>query len=213
MKKVVKPFLFGLWMLLAGILIYKYFTGNIPLREYPHLLQKWLSLFGPWGPIFYIIFFTIRPLTFLPATVLTVTGGLLFGPLQGLIFVLIGENLSANLSYIVGKYFGGEIVRKMSAHSQHLHWLDCRLYENGFMAVLVMRLIYLPFDLVGYFSGMCKIRQWDFALGTAVGILPGTVSFVLLGSSFANPRHLIFSLSVFILSLALVRILKNKKRH
>ena len=65
---------------------------------------------------------SIRPLTFLPATVLTVAGGLLFGPLQGLIFVLIG-------------------------------------------------------------------------------------------SSFANPRHLTFSLSVFILSLALVRILKNKKQH
>ena len=76
-----------------------------------------------------------------------------------------------------------------------------------------MRLIYLPFDLVGYFSGMCNIRQWDFALGTAIGILPGAVSFVLLGSSFTNPRHLIFSLSVFILSLALVRILKNKKQH
>jgi uncharacterized membrane protein YdjX (TVP38/TMEM64 family) len=58
----------------------------------------------------------------LPATVLTVTGGLLFGPLQGLIFVLIGENLSANLSYIVGKYFGGEIVKKMIERSQHLQW-------------------------------------------------------------------------------------------
>jgi uncharacterized membrane protein YdjX (TVP38/TMEM64 family) len=146
----------------------------------------------------------------LPATVLTVTGDLLFGPLQGLIFVLIGENLSANLLYIVGKYFGGEIVRKMIEHSQRMHWLDCRLHENGFMAVLVMRLLYLPFDLVGYFSGMCKIRQRDFALGTALGILPGAVSFVLLGSSFANPRHLIFSLSVFLLSLALVRILKNR---
>jgi uncharacterized membrane protein YdjX (TVP38/TMEM64 family) len=156
-----------------------------------------------------IIFFTIRPLTFLPATVLTVAGGLLFGPLQGLIFVLIGENLSANLSYLVGKYFAGEIIRKMIEHNQHMHWLDCRLYENGFMAVLVMRLIYLPFDLVGYFSGMCNIRQWDFALGTAVGILPGAVSFVLLGSSFTNPRHLIFSVSVFILSLVLVRILKK----
>jgi len=56
MEKVVKPFLFGLWMLLAGILVYKYFTGNVPLRDYPHLIQKWLSLLGPWGPIFYIIF-------------------------------------------------------------------------------------------------------------------------------------------------------------
>jgi len=58
----------------------------------------------------------------LPATVLTVTGGLLFGPLQGLIFVLIGENLSANLSYIVGKYLGGEIVKKIIERSQHLQW-------------------------------------------------------------------------------------------
>lgn len=200
-------------MLLAAVLIYKYFSGEIPLQEYPHLIHKWLDRFGPWGPIFFIVFFALRPLTFLPATVLTVSGGLIFGPLHGLAFVLIGENLSANLSYLVGKYFGGEIVRKIVEQNQRMHWLDCRLYENGFTAVLVMRLIYLPFDLVGYFCGMCHIRQRDFALGTALGILPGAVSFVLLGSSFTHPSHLILSLSLLLVSLIMVRILKKKNQH
>ena len=88
MKTVVKPFLFGSWMLLAGILIYKYISGNIPLQEYPHLIHDWLNMFGPWASIFFVVFFAIRPLTFLPASVLTVSGGLIFGPLQGLVFVL-----------------------------------------------------------------------------------------------------------------------------
>jgi uncharacterized membrane protein YdjX (TVP38/TMEM64 family) len=53
-----------------------------------------------------------------------------------------------------------------------------------------MRLTYLPFDLVGYSSGMCNIKQRDFALGTLIGTLPGLSTFVLLGSSITDIRYL-----------------------
>ncbi len=55
--------------------------------------------------------------------------------------------------------------------------LTCKIQENGFLTVLIMRLTFLPFDLVGYSSGMCNIKQRDFALATVIGTIPGLLTF------------------------------------
>ena len=46
-----------------------------------------------------------------------------------------------------------------------------------------MRLLFLPYDLVNYVCGALRITWSSFLLATALGSLPGTVSFVLLGAS------------------------------
>ncbi len=55
--------------------------------------------------------------------------------------------------------------------------------DNSFETVLIMRLLFLPYDLVNYASGILRLRWLPFLLATALGSLPGTVSFVLLGAS------------------------------
>ena len=73
-----------------------------------------------------------------------------------------------------------------------------------------MRLIYIPFDLVGYLAGACDLRQIDFALGTFIGIIPGIITFVLLGSAWTDPRNLIISGIFFVLGLIISRYLKKR---
>ena len=46
-----------------------------------------------------------------------------------------------------------------------------------------MRLIpVLPFTAINYGAGLTAVRRRDYALGTAVGIIPGTVAYVALGA-------------------------------
>ena len=72
-----------------------------------------------------------------------------------------------------------------------------------------MRLAYVPFDLVGYSSGMCDIRHRDFALGTLIGTLPGLSTFAFLGSAVMDLRYLVVSAGFLALGLAVSVLLKK----
>jgi uncharacterized membrane protein YdjX (TVP38/TMEM64 family) len=75
-----------------------------------------------------------------------------------------------------------------------------------------MRLTYLPFDLVGYSSGMCNIKHKDFALGTLIGTLPGLTTFVFLGRSVTDFRFLFFATAILAISLTVSVSLKKSFR-
>ena len=74
-----------------------------------------------------------------------------------------------------------------------------------------MRLTFLPFDLVGYSSGMCNIKQRDFALATVIGTIPGLLTFVFLGGSILDFRYL-FLAAVFLASSLTVSFWLRKYR-
>ena len=195
---------------MIGGAIYVYFRLNIPLSEYLTIIKEFIVKFGIIAPVVYIIVYTIRPLIFFPATLLTTLSGVLFGPFWGVIYTIIGENLSANMSFIVGRYFGKNVMARMTGKTKFSYLMECKFRDNGFTSVLIMRLIYIPFDLVGYLAGACDLRQIDFALGTFIGIIPGIITFVLLGSAWTDLRNLVISGIFFILGLLISKYLKKR---
>ncbi len=208
--KILKLSLFIGWLAIIGTAIYFYYEFEIPLTDYPQIIQDFLIQFGWWGPVLYILIYATRSVVFFPATILTVVSGLIFGAWEGLLYTTIGANLSANFTYLIGRYFGSEIMGKMVKKNKLLTRIDTHARENSFILTLIMRLIFLPFDLVSYACGISKIKQFDFALGTFIGILPGTITFVLLGASFTDPRNLTIAGFFFIIGLVISKYLKKK---
>ncbi len=172
-----------------------------------------------WGPLIFIVIYTLRPLIFFTATLLTILAGVLFGLWGGIAWTMIGENLSANVAYWVGRFFGGDIKLPEGVVK---HFRD-EARKNSFMTVLVARFIYLPFDLTNYAAGIMKIKWSSYALATIIGIIPGMTTFVALGASFqsiadfdpemvsANPKTLALSAVLFIGSLILARFIKKQQ--
>lgn len=173
------------------------------------------------GPIFYIILYALRPLIFFPATILTLLGGFLFGPL-GILYTVVGSNASAMVAYGVGRYFGADVLQGDDNSGVGQRYAQ-RLRENSFETVLIMRLLFLPYDLVNYLAGFLQISWRAFLLATAVGSIPGTISIVLLGASFGtvdellagniqlNPWALGASVALIVVSLALSRLVKKRE--
>ncbi|MCP4424235.1 MAG: TVP38/TMEM64 family protein [Chloroflexi bacterium] len=173
------------------------------------------------GPIFFIVIYWLRPLIFFPATILTVLGGFLFGPI-GILYTVIGSNGSALIAYLVGRFFGKGVLDDEESGGL-IQRYSARMREDSFETVLIMRLIFLPYDLVNYFSGFLKIHWLPFLLGTAVGSIPGTASFTLLGTSFGtldellngelqiNPLALGASVALILGSIAISRAMKRKE--
>lgn len=210
-KGHIKVALFALWTLVVVTLVLTYLKTGLSPRQAAERLQTGIGLAGMWGPLLYVAVYAFRSLVFFPASLLTVIGGLLFGPWLGLSLTLIGENISANVSFIVGRYFSAGILKYLGSRKQFVPRLTCTLRDNGFLAVLIMRLSYLPFDLVGYSSGMCNIKHRDFALGTLVGTLPGLATFAFLGSSITDPDNLMLTTLFFVVGLTIALVLKKFK--
>ena len=212
MKKAhMKRVLFCFWIITIAIAIYYFRELWIPLNEYPNFIKNTLDMAGPWLPLIYIITYTVRPLVFFPATILTAAAWALFGPWYGILYTIIWENFSANVSFVVWRYFGKDLMQDMVKKSKMLAHMDCKFRDNGFIAVLIMRLIYMPFDLVWYMSWICNLRHIEYAIWTFVWILPWLITFVVLWASFSDPRNLVIAWLFFVAWLVISKYLKKKK--
>ena len=176
-----------------------------------------------WGVAAFVGVYLLRPIVLFPASVLTIVGGVLFGPSLGVVVVVVAANTSALIAYGIGRTLGhppstdeGDVDG--SSVSFAGRWAD-RMRSNSFETVLIMRLLFLPYDLVNYMSGVLRIRWAPFLLATALGSIPGTVSFVLLGASLdrvdqgldgLDPVALVFGLIIFIVSIGIARTLRQR---
>jgi len=210
------------WLLLCGGYAWYVRQHHLTLSGAATELTVWFTG-SPMGPILYILVYWLRPLIFFPATILTVLGGFLFGP-WGILYTIIGANGSALVAYLVGRFFGQGILTDDTGSDSVVQRYATRMRDNSFETVLVMRLIFLPYDLVNYAAGFLRIRWLPFLLATAVGSIPGTISFVLLGASFGtldellagelklNPLALAASAALIGISMAASRLLKRREQ-
>jgi uncharacterized membrane protein YdjX (TVP38/TMEM64 family) len=204
--------LFTLWITVVCLALYLYLSKGFSITEAAEVLRDFIRQRGLWGPVLYVTVYSFRSLIFFPASILTILASILFGPWLGILFAMIGENISANISFVVGRYFAGDLLKYLGTKKQLVPRITCKIQDNGFLTVLIMRLTYLPFDLVGYSSGMCNIKHKDFALGTLIGTLPGLTTFVFLGRSVTDFRFLFFATAILAISLTVSVSLKKSFR-
>ena len=191
-------------------------TAADSIRQVANLLTS-----TAWGPLIYIALYILRPLIFFPATLVTLLSGFLFGPI-GILYTIIGSNSSALLAFFVGQYFGKGLLDSEESAGLVQRYAQ-RMRDNSFETVLLMRLLFLPYDLVHYVAGFLRIDWKAFLLATIIGSIPGTISFVLLGGSFGtldallqgeisvNPWALGLSIGLIVISIALSRFLKRRE--
>lgn len=217
------------WQKLIGVLFwiallstYFWFTWRNqlgPLESVQFLVAAMQGSF--YGAAFYLLAYALRPLIFFPATLLTVAGGFLFGPILGILLTVVAANTSALIAYSVGRYFGQGMLDESKSDGIVRRYAS-RMRENSFETVLIMRFVFLPYDLVNYLAGILRIDWRAFLLATALGSIPGTISFVLFGASIErfdgglpafNPWVLAISIGIFVASLTLSRIFKKREQE
>lgn len=213
----------GIWVLLVGSFIG---YGIVAKKSPTDILRYLIGLLQtPYGAILFIVLYTLRPLAFFSATVLTIASGSIFGPVWGVVLTIIGSNLSATVAYTLGFFLGkgmlqteeGESGGMMSKYAN-------RLRRNSFETIFIMRLIYLPYDFVNYLAGLLHIRYLSFILATIIGSIPGTISFVLAGASIRiddvfeenfrpefSPWTLASAVALFLVSIAISRWMKQRE--
>ncbi len=201
---------FGLgWLaLLAGAYVWLENSG-IPLRQLPRALKGIIRGYGALGPVVILGLFAARSILFIPTMPLVLVAGSLYGPWWGVALTILGDNLSANISFVIGRFFGRRYVKE--SERGWLKKYDELLTRDGFMAVLLMRLLYFPFDVVNFGSGISGIPYRQYLVATFIGLMPAIVTFTFLGDAFVNPRAFIVFGVLFALTLAGAWLLKRSR--
>lgn len=210
-----------LWLVITGSLFVTLRRNDLTLTD---LLRQFVALMqGPAGPLLFVVAYALRPLAFFSATALTLIAGALFGPVAGIAYTVIGSNISATVAYLMGRFFGTGLLDEGEEMGLARRYAE-RMRRNSFETTLIMRFIFLPYDLVSYLAGFLRIGYPAFILATILGSIPGTISFVLAGASVRveelvggnfrpalDPWTLAASAAIFGVSLGLSRLLRRRE--
>ncbi|XKH50748.1 TVP38/TMEM64 family protein [Chryseomicrobium palamuruense] len=198
---------------IASILLFvllAYIVNSLPALS-AEGIKTWIESLGPWAPVVYIVIYALRPLVFFPSSVLTLTGGVLFGAWFGTLYTLIGATLSAVVGYVMAERLSK--LWSSSASIDRLQKAKRQMEENGFIYVVWFRLVpFLNFDVVSYVAGLARVKWLPFILATVIGMFPGTVAYNFLGGSLiaGDWRVIVAALTVVVLFTVISLIVRKK---
>lgn len=133
------------------------------------------SLRLPEKPWLAIITIVLASIAAVPLGLIIGLAALLFGPVRGPIYVLLGASIGAAISFAIGKHLGHEAL-KLFAGSR-IKFLSEYFGQKGFVSVLILRLVPVaPFAIANMVAGSSHIRWRDFMAATIIGMLPGILA-------------------------------------
>ena len=90
------------WIIVVFMVILAIWAGvNYRHHLDIHQFQATIASFGIWGPVVFIGIYALATVLFLPGSALTITGGLVFGPLLGTVYNLTGAMIGATIAFFI----------------------------------------------------------------------------------------------------------------
>jgi uncharacterized membrane protein YdjX (TVP38/TMEM64 family) len=147
-------------------------------------LKTYLLSFGAWAPVIAGLVMVFQAVVApLPAFVPALANGLLFGAFWGTLLTWSTSVIGAVICFYIARSLGRPAVEKLVS-SRAMKSVDSFFKRYGNNSVLIARLIPLfSFSAISYVSGVTSIGFWGYLWATAVGILPGTIVFCVLGNN------------------------------
>lgn len=158
----------------------------LPTDAWLLALQAYVKGLGPAGWVVYALVYALCCVLFVPALLLTLGAGAIFGLVEGTIVVVFGATLGALASFLLARGLMRSRIEAMTAGNPKFRALDRAIGREGAKIVLLIRLApVFPFTYINYGFGLTGVKTLPYTLATFVGIIPGTFAFVYLGYSGA----------------------------
>lgn len=176
--------LFLLVVAIAGLAAWQFGLLELTNREtLAAALEKARSV--PYLPLMFVAAYAVAVTFGLPATAFTLAGGALFGFGTGLLLNWLGATIGAVLAYSFAGALCGESCRALLG--RRAETLEQLAVTHGFLATLRLRLIpVVPFTLLNYGAALAGVRRRDYALATAIGIVPGAAVYTYFAESLVQ---------------------------
>jgi uncharacterized membrane protein YdjX (TVP38/TMEM64 family) len=166
-------------VVVALVLVVKYFHVQDLLKQ----ALDWIGKLGPRGPVIFVGIYVVATVFFIPGSVLTLGAGAVFGVVLGSVCVSISATLGATAAFLVGRYLARDAIARKIERNEKFAAIDRAVADEGWKIVLLTRLSpAFPFTLLNYAFGLTRVKLSHYVLASWIGMIPGTVMYVYLGS-------------------------------
>jgi uncharacterized membrane protein YdjX (TVP38/TMEM64 family) len=167
--------LIGAALLVGVIALGRAAGGYVPA------FAEWVDGLGIWGPAVFVAGYVVAVVAFVPASLLTLAAGAIFGIPAGTLYVFVAATVGSCLAFLVSRYLARVAVERRIEGNPKFAAIDRAVGSQGRRIVFLLRLSpVFPFNLLNYALGLTRVRFVDYAVA-AVGMLPGTLLYVYLG--------------------------------
>ncbi|KAJ4956196.1 hypothetical protein NE237_012979 [Protea cynaroides] len=176
----------ALLLLLLTAITIAFFT--LPIEKILKDFLLWIKHnLGPWGPV--VLAVAYIPLTVLavPASVLTLGGGYLFGLPIGFVADSIGATIGATAAFLLGRTIGRSYVISKLKNYPQFRAVAIAIKRSGFKISLLLRLVpLLPFNMLNYLLSVTPVGVGEYMLSTWLGMMPITLALVYVGTTLKD---------------------------
>jgi uncharacterized membrane protein YdjX (TVP38/TMEM64 family) len=228
MKKSIK---YVLLILFAAFIVYilkfsplsYYFFTDQGKAVFGEKFGLYLAKIGPWAPFIFVGCFALSIIFFIPASVFSTLGGILFVNWFGLILNLIAVNIGGVCSFLAARYMLRDIAGKM-LQKGYFKKMDDKVEEHGFSVLIYLRLMFVPFTYLSFAAGLSKMKFKDYFWATFIGVIPGLVVVTFLAAAvkklfltYKQPSDalrpdIIFPAILFVFSFFIPSIIKHFRK-
>ena len=153
-------------------------------RDTIGMLLQWVQGAGLWGALLFGLAYIPAAVLFVPASVLTLGAGFVFGVAKGTVIVSLGSTAGAAAAFIVARTAGHDWVAGRMARHPAVDAIGRAVESEAFKVVFLTRLSPLfPFNLLNYAFGLSSVPFKTYVLASWIGMLPGTLMYIYLGSA------------------------------
>lgn len=181
---LIRPLLF--LALIVAVVVMQYFHPEQYLDK--ERLRQFGASHGVMLPLLYLLVWTVGPL-FMPGLPITLAGGVLFGPVWGVVYVAFGATAGAGLVFLVARYLARSWVATKLAGTR-LMSLDDKVARHGWKIVAFTRLVPIfSYSMLNYAFGLTRISFWSYLAATFICMLPTTIAYVYFSSNLLDLLH------------------------
>ncbi|MFM4963079.1 FAD-dependent oxidoreductase [Aeromonas bivalvium] len=180
-------------LLLMALLIGAFFALDLDsyltlsaLQARQSALEGWVDAhFWQASALFFAVYVLSTALSLPGASLLTLFGSAIFGVGWGLLLVSFASTLGASLAFLSARFLLRDWV--LRRFGDKLSLVDAGMAKDGPFYLLSLRLIPLfPFFLINLLMGLTALPLRTFYWVSQLGMLPGTLVYVLAGSQLAQ---------------------------
>lgn len=172
----------GIVIAIVAVAVVALFT-QLDVRARLRETLDWTRGIGPWGQVLFVSLYIAATVLLIPGSALGLGAGAVFGMVRGSLLVSLGSTLGATCAFLLGRYLARGWVAKRIAGRASFTAIDRAVAKEGWKIVLLTRLSpVFPFTLLNYAFGLTRVPLPDYVLASWIGMMPGTVMYVYLGS-------------------------------
>jgi phosphatidylserine/phosphatidylglycerophosphate/cardiolipin synthase-like enzyme/uncharacterized membrane protein YdjX (TVP38/TMEM64 family) len=172
--------------IVVGILALAAMWRFTPLREIAtaEAAIAWAKDFGaqPWAPWVLMASYTPACLVMFPRPLITLAAVIAFSPWLGFFYSLTGICAASAVTWYMGLHMRRDTVRRLAGPK--LDRMIEVMRKRGLVAMTLLRLVPLaPFAVESIVAGAIRMKLWHVVVGTAIGLLPGTLTTTVFGDA------------------------------